>query len=163
TLAPTATVAGNSPVPARVDPNSTAAFSPIDSHGNDANVTGAFISVANGSPSPATKIDMHETVAPGASSRGGLDSMPQVLGGYRLVKELGRGAMGAVYLARQLSLDRNVALKVIQSRLSDDPVFISRFTREAYAAAQLTHHNIVQVYDLGADKDINYFSMEFVD
>ncbi len=86
----------------------------------------------------------------------------QTLGGYRIVGELGKGAMGAVYHAKQLSLDRDVALKVIQAQYASDPVFIARFTREAYAAAQLTHHNVVQIYDLGADGDTNFFSMEFV-
>jgi serine/threonine protein kinase len=88
--------------------------------------------------------------------------IPDVLGGYKIVKELGRGAMGSVYLARQLSLDRDVALKVIQSQWAREPAFVARFTREAYAAAQLTHHNVVQIYDLGAQGDINYFSMEYV-
>lgn len=87
---------------------------------------------------------------------------PEVLGGYKIIRELGRGAMGAVYLAKQLSLDRNVALKVIQAAWAREPAFIARFTREAYAAAQLTHHNVVQIYDLGAQGEINYFSMEFV-
>jgi eukaryotic-like serine/threonine-protein kinase len=89
-------------------------------------------------------------------------AIPETLGGYKLLKELGRGAMGAVYLARQLSLDRNVALKVIQAQWAQNPVFIARFTREAYAAAQLTHHNVVQIYDLGQQGDVNFFSMEFV-
>ncbi len=89
-------------------------------------------------------------------------SVPAQLGGYKIARELGRGAMGAVYLARQLSLDRDVALKTIQGQWADHPTFIARFTREAYAAAQLSHHNVVQIYDLGAQGDTNYFSMEFV-
>ncbi len=87
---------------------------------------------------------------------------PDRIGGYKIVKELGRGAMGAVYLAKQLSLDRDVALKTIQAQWASHPTFIARFTREAYAAAQLTHHNVVQIYDLGVDGGTNYFSMEFV-
>lgn len=89
-------------------------------------------------------------------------AMPDSLGGYKLLKELGRGAMGAVYLAKQLSLNRNVALKLIQAQWASNPSFVARFMREAYAAAQLTHHNVVQIYDLGADGDVNFFSMEFV-
>jgi serine/threonine protein kinase len=89
--------------------------------------------------------------------------IPEVLGNYQVLKELGRGGMGAVYLARQASLNRLVALKVMNSRWASDPAFLVRFTREAYAAAQLVHHNVVQVYDIGADKGINYFSMEFVE
>jgi serine/threonine protein kinase len=89
--------------------------------------------------------------------------IPPTLGGYKVIKILGKGGMGAVYLARQLSLDRNVALKVVAPLWARDATFLARFTREAYAAAQLLHHNIVQIYDLGAEKDVNYFSMEYVD
>jgi eukaryotic-like serine/threonine-protein kinase len=87
---------------------------------------------------------------------------PQQLGGYRLISELGRGGLGVVFLAKQLSLQREVALKVIRSSLAKNAGVVARFVREAYAAAQLTHHNIVQIYDLGSDGDTNYFSMEFV-
>jgi serine/threonine protein kinase/uncharacterized protein (DUF433 family) len=84
------------------------------------------------------------------------------LGPYELVGRLGEGAMGAVYLARQVSLDRKVAVKVLNSRLSQDAGFVARFTREAYAAAQLSHHNIVQIHDIGEDDLVHFFSMEFV-
>ena len=84
------------------------------------------------------------------------------LGPYTLEKLLGRGGMGAVYLARQLSLNRNVALKVMKPQWASNATFVARFTREAYAAAQLTHHNVVQIYDFGQDKGTTYFSMEFV-
>jgi hypothetical protein len=85
------------------------------------------------------------------------------VGGYQILQKLGQGGMGSVYLARQLSLDRNVALKVLAPSLASDPQFVARFTREAYAAAQLTHHNIVQIHDIGAQDSIHYFSMEFVE
>ncbi len=85
------------------------------------------------------------------------------LGGYEVIKKLGQGGMGAVYLARQGSLDRNVAVKILSPELAQDPSFVARFTREAYAAAQLTHHNIVQIHDIGEENDIHYFSMEFVE
>jgi serine/threonine protein kinase len=84
------------------------------------------------------------------------------LGGYRIVKELGAGGMGKVYLARQLSLDRPCAIKTIQASWATNPKVIARFIREAYAAAQLTHHNVVQIYDLGQDNGTNFFSMELV-
>lgn len=92
----------------------------------------------------------------------GSQRIPDRLGGYRILKELGRGGMGAVYLARQLSLDRQVALKTIQAEWASNPRVIARFIREAYAAAQLSHHNVVQIYDLGEEKGINFFSMELV-
>jgi eukaryotic-like serine/threonine-protein kinase len=101
------------------------------------------------------------TVADPQDAKAG--EIPLMLGGYKVIKELGRGGMGAVYLARQLSLDRNVALKVVAPRWARDPTFLARFTREAYAAAQLVHHNIVQIYDLGEEREVNYFSMEYVD
>jgi serine/threonine protein kinase len=89
--------------------------------------------------------------------------VPQTLGGYRLLDELGKGGMGAVYRARQVSLDRDVALKVMAPRLASNPTFVARFCREAYAAAQLVHHNVVQIYDFGEENGTHYFSMEFVD
>lgn len=84
------------------------------------------------------------------------------LGGYALIKLLGRGGMGEVYLARQLSLDRNVAVKTIHPRWASGAVFVSRFTREAFAAAQLVHHNVVQIHDIGEDSGTHFFSMEYV-
>lgn len=89
--------------------------------------------------------------------------VPRTLGGYRLLDELGRGGMGAVYRARQVSLDRDVALKVMSPRVSRSPLIMARFCREAYAAAQLVHHNVAQIYDFGVDQGTHYFSMEFVD
>ena len=102
---------------------------------------------------------------PGKKVRAAADdgAMPAELGGYEILKQLGKGGMGAVYLARQMSLDRAVALKVMNAEWADDPVFIARFVREAYAAAQLTHHNVVQIYDIGQDANVNYFSMEYVE
>ena len=91
-----------------------------------------------------------------------LATLPTLLGGYQIVQELGHGAMGAVYLGKQLSLNRDVAVKVIQNKIASDPYHVARFTREAYAAAQLTHNNVVQIYDLGNAKKLRFFSMEFV-
>jgi eukaryotic-like serine/threonine-protein kinase len=89
-------------------------------------------------------------------------NLPATLDGYQIFKELGHGGMGAVLLARQVSLDRFVALKVMNAECAGNPRFVARFTREAYAAAQLVHHNIVQIYDIGEDHGIHFFSMEYV-
>jgi serine/threonine protein kinase len=82
--------------------------------------------------------------------------------GYVIQKQLGAGGMGAVFLARQVSLERDVAFKVLAPKLAGNPDFLSRFTREALSAAQLSHHNIVQVFDVGSVDDIHYITMEFV-
>lgn len=90
------------------------------------------------------------------------DSQVERLGGYKIIQELGAGGMGKVYLASQVSLDRKCAVKTIQAEWAKNPKAVARFIREAYAAAQLTHHNVVQIYDLGQENGTNYFSMELV-
>lgn len=86
-----------------------------------------------------------------------------VVPGFELERVIGRGGMGTVYLARQLSLDRPVALKIMSRKWVNDPTFVARFTREAYAAARLNHPNLVQVYDIGEVDGQRYFSMEYVE
>jgi hypothetical protein len=85
------------------------------------------------------------------------------LGGCRLVTRVGVGGMGTVWLARQLSLDRNVAVKILRTTLANDLGFVIQFTQEALAAAQLVHHNIAQIYDSGSELGLHYFSMEYVE
>ncbi len=85
------------------------------------------------------------------------------LGGCEILAKLGQGGMGTVYKARQMALDRLAALKVLPPQLASDEDFIARFTREAAAAAQLSHANIVQVYSAGIQDNLRYFVMEFVD
>ena len=87
---------------------------------------------------------------------------PKLIPGFRIEGLIGHGGMGSVYLARQLSLDRPVALKVMSQEWIRDPVFVARFLREAYAAALLSHPNVVPIYDIGEVGDTRYFSMEYV-
>ncbi len=82
---------------------------------------------------------------------------------YQIVREIGRGGMGIVYEARQVSLGRTVALKVVPQTLLDNELSVQRFELEARTAAQLEHDNIVPVYDVGFENKLNYFSMRFVD
>ncbi|MBV6516950.1 MAG: Serine/threonine-protein kinase PknD [Planctomycetes bacterium] len=91
--------------------------------------------------------------------QGGL--IGQQIGGYRIEMRLGRGAMGTVYKAIQLSLGRIVALKVLSPDLVKDAKFCEMFLKEARAAGGLNHPNIIQVYDVGEEKGQYYFSMEF--
>jgi hypothetical protein len=87
---------------------------------------------------------------------------PAHVPGYRIDRVLGHGGMGTVYLATQLSLDRPVALKIMSKHWAADPVFVARFTREAFAAALLNHPNVVQIYDIGDVDGTKFFSMEYV-
>jgi beta-lactam-binding protein with PASTA domain/tRNA A-37 threonylcarbamoyl transferase component Bud32 len=89
---------------------------------------------------------------------------PQIFGGrYQLERHIARGGMARVYLARDLLLDRPVALKVLFPELSVDDAFVQRFRREAKAAANLTHPNIVSIYDWGQGEATYYIVMEYVD
>jgi eukaryotic-like serine/threonine-protein kinase len=81
---------------------------------------------------------------------------------YEISHLLGAGGMGRVYLARDRSLSREVALKVLDERHADNPEFVERFRREAKAAASLSHPNIVTVYDAGEDDETPYMAMERV-
>jgi len=76
---------------------------------------------------------------------------------------IGQGGMGAVYEARQKSLDRTVALKIIKADAAEDSDFAERFAREAKALARLSHQNIVTVHDFGQSEGLYYFVMEYVD
>jgi serine/threonine protein kinase len=83
-------------------------------------------------------------------------------GRYSLGDVLGRGGMATVYLARDEELDRPVALKLLAGHLADDPTFRDRFVREARLAAQLSHPNVVQIFDAGEDDGCPYIVMEYV-
>ncbi len=83
--------------------------------------------------------------------------------GYQMLSKLGAGAMATVYKAKQLSLDRIVAIKVLPQKHSNDPNFIQRFYDEGKAAAKLNHPNIVGAYDVGQAGEYHYFVMEYVD
>jgi len=85
------------------------------------------------------------------------------LGDYRVLRRLGRGAMAEVYLAEQLSLSRQVALKILKQDLAVDETYVKRFQREARAAAALSHANIVQIYDVGCVDGLYHISQEYVD
>jgi serine/threonine protein kinase len=112
------------------------------------------------------KIQVGETIfsflsdAKEESAGGGL--IGKTIGGYALLERVGRGGMGTVYRAEQISLKREVALKVLSSKLMSDPVFVEKFVAEARAAGGLIHPNIVQVIDVGVDRGVSYFSMEFM-
>ncbi|MCC6669933.1 MAG: protein kinase [Planctomycetes bacterium] len=87
----------------------------------------------------------------------------RVVGGFRILEEVGRGGMGVVYRARQLSLDRPVALKVLPAHLTLQPSVVARFRREASIAARLEHPAIVAIHAVGSEGDTHYIAMEWID
>lgn len=86
-----------------------------------------------------------------------------IIENYEILGKLGSGAMGTVYKARQLSLNRIVALKILPPNLAEDKKYIARFLREAKLAAKLNHPNIIYVIDVGESQDVYYYAMEFVE
>ena len=82
--------------------------------------------------------------------------------GYRIIRKINQGGMSTVYLAIQLSVGREVALKVMSPALNADPVFSERFQREANIVGQLSHPHIVAIYDIGRYKNLNYIAMDYL-
>lgn len=106
---------------------------------------------------------VHEPAA-GAKSTPAIEALDeQRLGDYRLLREIGRGGMGVVYEAQQLSLGRRVAVKVLPFAAVLDDRQIARFQNEALAAAQLHHPNIVPVYSVGCERGVHHYSMQLIE
>ncbi|MDB5385284.1 MAG: prkC 15 [Planctomycetaceae bacterium] len=136
-------------------------------------LAGAPIPVATSTPktaaprSAATPPKPASVTAPGAvSDKSGAVKPPEKkatqLGDFKLVKKLGQGGMGEVFLAHQISLDRQVALKVMNKQFSKQENFVKRFKREAQTMAKLNHPNIVQGYAVGEESGLLYLAMELV-
>ena len=89
-------------------------------------------------------------------------ALPERLGDYRILREIGRGGMGVVYEAVQESLGRHVALKVLDPNRAAGPVALARFRREARTAALLHHSNIVPVYATGEQDGMHFYAMELI-
>jgi serine/threonine-protein kinase len=101
---------------------------------------------------------------PAAPAAQGKDAgKPSVLGDYRLLKRLGQGGMGTVYKAHQISLDREVALKVLSKDLAARPALVQRFQREARVMARLDHPNLLRCYEVKEERGFHYLAMEYVD
>ena len=84
------------------------------------------------------------------------------IGDYRILGEIGRGGMGVVYEAEQVSLGRRVALKVLPRHVAADKTTLERFRREARAAARLHRTNIVPVHEIGQGGDVSFYAMQFI-
>jgi serine/threonine protein kinase len=104
-------------------------------------------------------LDPQETLPPPPS----LPSAGQALGGYELMEELGRGGMGVVYKARQVALNRVVAVKMVLAGAHAHPEDRQRFLREAEAVARVQHPNVVQIHEVGEHEGQVYLALEYVD
>jgi serine/threonine protein kinase len=111
----------------------------------------------------ATTLTAQPRVESSATPHRPVDADWPVITGYEILGVLGRGGMGRVYKARQISLKRLVALKVILSGEHADPEEITRFREEAQAIARLQHPNIVQIYEIGEQGGHPFFSLELVE
>src|ERR1700679_3806158 len=92
-----------------------------------------------------------------------MDATPTAIGDYRILREIGRGGMGVVYEAEQISLGRRGPLKVLAGHASGDRMIRERFRHEARAAARLHHTNIVPVFEVGQHGDVRFYAMQFID
>jgi serine/threonine-protein kinase len=133
--------------------------------------------VVSSRPLPTTVEAFGATVAQSTSSPTGAPTQPErvyalgylepgrvVLGRYHVQRELGRGGMGAVYLAEDSKLGERVALKVISSAMAGDPEqAVARFQREVQAARRVTHPNVIRIHDLGEEGPLLFLSMEYLD
>jgi serine/threonine protein kinase len=115
-------------------------------------------------------LELVQAAAPDLPLREAVAEMPEVelpaasrLGDYRILRQVGRGGMGVVYEAEQVSLGRRVALKVLPLAAALDPRQLQRFRIEAQAAALLHHPRIVPIYAVGSDRGLHYYAMQFID
>src|SRR5262245_56117787 len=105
--------------------------------------------------------DNQATVPPKVGGRSA--EMPEIFGRYRILKQLGQGGMGAVYLAQDTQLERQVSPKVPHFGPDDGPQVLERFYREARAAATLHHPNICPIHDVGEVAGTHYLTMAFIE
>ncbi|MGK0157345.1 MAG: tRNA A-37 threonylcarbamoyl transferase component Bud32, partial [Neolewinella sp.] len=123
--------------------------------------------IASGSASKGNQAAQASKGSPGPAPSGQAynsgELMGQTIGGCRVDKLLGRGAMGAVYKARQLKLDRDVAVKVIRPEMMTDPRMLKRFEIEARTVGKFNSANVVMVHDVGFELGVHYIVMEFVE
>lgn len=103
----------------------------------------------------------HLTPAPAPAPQDS-NAVPEEIGGFKLIRRIGEGALGTVWLAEQISLSKHVAVKVLKPELAGRKDLVDGFLREARAAAALVHPRVVQAITAGEDKGVYYFAMEYV-
>lgn len=141
--------AGNSPLDPNktVDPDKT-----VSGKSGPENSETLHSSRSDAGPQKLDSSSISSAIIPGAR-----------FGNFQILRKLGRGGMATVYAARDLNLNRDVAMKVLQENLSKDTDYVKRFRREAHASAKLNHPNIVQVYEVGSVGASHYITQELVD
>src|SRR5690349_20722342 len=112
---------------------------------------------------PALAMVGRSTSSSAADSGSSDFGTPKRLGDFRIIREIGRGGMGVVYEAEQLSLGRRVALKVLPFAAMLDERQLQRFKNEARAAAALHHTHIVPVYSVGCERGVHYYAMQYIE
>jgi serine/threonine protein kinase/Flp pilus assembly protein TadD len=112
---------------------------------------------------PALAVMAEISASGGETERNDGEPIRGTLGDFRIVREVGRGGMGVVYEAEQISLGRRVALKVLPFAATMDPRHLQRFQNEARAAAGLHHTNIVPVYSVGSERGVHYYAMQYIE
>ena len=121
------------------------------------------VTIESPSPGGSSPASGYSGSRPPAIDIGDQAEVARRLPQFEIIDLLGRGGMGVVYKARQIQLDRIVALKILPPGDAQAPDFVERFRREARSLAKLSHPNIVNVYDFGESDGLYYFVMEFVD
>src|SRR5262249_704111 len=111
----------------------------------------------------ADQHQMNRLAAPLRPAVQAAQAEPHELGDFRILREIGRGGMGIVYEAEQISLGRRVALKVLPFAATLDARQSQRFQNEARAAAQLHHTNIVPVYAVGCERGVHFYAMQYIE
>jgi serine/threonine protein kinase/Flp pilus assembly protein TadD len=114
-------------------------------------------------PAVAALAELDATQAQTSNGSASRPEMEGTIGEFHLLREVGRGGMGIVYEAEQLSLHRRVALKVLPFAAALDPRALARFQQESLAAAQLDHPHIVPVYGVGTDRGVHYYAMRYIE
>ena len=134
----------------------------------DATLVDSDVTIAPGTPFPRIPIPRTPTPLPsrisGSHSSAAVLQIGDLLGGrYEILQMLGEGGMGAVYKAADRELDRFVALKVIRPELASNPSILARFKQELLLAHQVTHRNVIRIYDLGEAERVKFITMEFIE
>jgi serine/threonine-protein kinase len=152
--------------------NKTEAFDTTDAGDAASSDAEADTAMFDGSPAPHSPADETQTLDPAqlaaeakkiSTTTVGGAAKTSTLGDYKLLKKLGQGGMGAVYKAHQISLDREVAVKILSKELAGKPAFVQRFLREAQLMAKLDHPNILRCFEIKEAQGYHYLSVEYVE